>query len=225
MLEAKQYFTEALQVFTTIDALHQAARIHTLLAPLAHAQGQLEATATHLKEAHALFIRLRLSRDVEDTEQLAHASGLTFIVRQPGRLRRGRARSMDHDLDAVLGWNVTAAQRITGMRYGFANCELDTERALLYRADQLITLPRQVYKVLTYLLEHRGRLVSKDRIKRECLAAGHCGRHYRRLHQESGRAVGDTGRTQRIIAMRFGYGYTSSLPWWNSPWSRLQLAR
>ena len=36
--------------------------------------------------------------------------------------------------------------------------------ALLYRADQPITLPRQVYKVLTYLLEHRGRLVSKDEL-------------------------------------------------------------
>jgi tetratricopeptide (TPR) repeat protein len=78
MLEAKKYFTEALQVFTTINALHQAARLHTFLAPLTHLQGQLEATATHLKEAHALFTRLRLSKDLEDTEQLARALGVSL---------------------------------------------------------------------------------------------------------------------------------------------------
>jgi tetratricopeptide (TPR) repeat protein len=77
--EAKRYFTEALQVFATSNALHQVGRVHTRLASLVYAQGQPEAAATHLKEAHALFTRLCLSRDVENTEQLARDLGIELF--------------------------------------------------------------------------------------------------------------------------------------------------
>ena len=50
------------------------------------------------------------------------------------------------------------------MRYLFVDYELDTARQKLSRADATINLQRREFTVLTYLLEHHNRVVSKDEL-------------------------------------------------------------
>ena len=99
------------------------------------------------------------------------------------------------------------------MRYMFANCELDTQlRAVRCGATQRLLRPKP-FQVLLYLLENRDRVVSKQElaerlwpdpyisdtvIENSILAAR--------------RAVGDSGRTQRIIQTLHGHGYRFIVP-------------
>jgi hypothetical protein len=48
------------------------------MAELASAQGNDEAGATHLNEAHSLFRRLRVPKHVEETEQRANEFGMSL---------------------------------------------------------------------------------------------------------------------------------------------------
>ena len=98
------------------------------------------------------------------------------------------------------------------MRYRFADCELDTEGALLHRAGYLLTLPRRVFAVLTYLLEHRGRVVSKDELAAEVWQATITDATIEGCIKKVRQAVGDSGRAQRVITTRFGYGYAFVAP-------------
>ncbi len=50
------------------------------------------------------------------------------------------------------------------MRYLFADCLLDTQCYLLRRAGQAIRLQPKVFEVLTYLLTHRDRVISKQEL-------------------------------------------------------------
>ena len=54
------------------------------------------------------------------------------------------------------------------MRYSFGNCILDTECYELLRAGQPVPLRPKVFQVLTYLLAHRNRVVSKDELLEQC---------------------------------------------------------
>lgn len=98
------------------------------------------------------------------------------------------------------------------MRYYFADCELDTTNALLHRAGTSVRLSRQVYKVLTYLLEHRGRLVSKDELSERVWQRVIADTAIEGCIRKVRKAVGDTGRTQRVITTRFGFGYAFEAP-------------
>ena len=44
------------------------------------------------------------------------------------------------------------------------NLALDLSRGFLLRGDELVHLRPQTYEVLKYLVEHRGELISKDKV-------------------------------------------------------------
>ena len=90
----------------------------------------------------------------------------------------------------------------------FGDCELSLERIELRRADAVVGLEPQVFDVLTYLLLHRDRVVPKtelldkiwgDRFVSESALTSRI--------KSARRAVGDTGRDQRIIKTVHGRGY------------------
>ena len=94
------------------------------------------------------------------------------------------------------------------MRYVFADCILDTQLYTLHRAGTTVRLPPKVFHVLQYLLEHREHVVSKD----ELIAHAWPGQFISEATLEScvrlaRQAVGDSGRAQRLLQTRRGYGY------------------
>jgi DNA-binding winged helix-turn-helix (wHTH) protein/class 3 adenylate cyclase/tetratricopeptide (TPR) repeat protein len=94
------------------------------------------------------------------------------------------------------------------MCYHFGDYTLDTQCYELCRAGQRVPLRPKVFQVLTYLLEHRDAVVSKDAliaqvwpgqsISDETLST--CITAVRR-------AVGDSGQAQQVIQTRHGHGY------------------
>jgi tetratricopeptide (TPR) repeat protein len=74
--EAESYFQEAFATFASIQARFEVGRIHMDLAELARAQGNQEAAAMHLKEAHYLFRTLQVIKYIERTERLARKFGV-----------------------------------------------------------------------------------------------------------------------------------------------------
>jgi DNA-binding winged helix-turn-helix (wHTH) protein/tetratricopeptide (TPR) repeat protein len=91
---------------------------------------------------------------------------------------------------------------------GFGECELSVERIELRRAGQLVDMEPQVFDVLAYLLRHRERVVPKTELLDQIWG--------NRFVSESAlssrvksvrRAVGDTGRDQRVIKTIYGRGY------------------
>ena len=94
------------------------------------------------------------------------------------------------------------------MRYVFGNYTLDTLCYELRRAGTPVPLRPKVFHLLAYLLAHRDRIVPRQELCEHlwphqfvsdatldaCLA-------------QARQAVGDRGRTQRVIQTRHGYGY------------------
>src|SRR5499433_1810898 len=94
------------------------------------------------------------------------------------------------------------------MVYRFVDCVLDTQLYTLDRAGQSTRLAPKVFELLCYLVEHRGRVVSKqelcdqvwegyaisDATLESCLRAVRS-------------TVGDSGQAQRIIQTQRGHGY------------------
>ncbi|HEY7493264.1 MAG TPA: AAA family ATPase, partial [Candidatus Tectomicrobia bacterium] len=94
------------------------------------------------------------------------------------------------------------------MRYVFAECVLDTQLYTLYREGKTLRLRPKVFHVLQYLLEHRDHVVSKD----ELCAQVWPGQFISDATLEgcitlARQAIGDSGRVQRLIQSRRGYGY------------------
>src|SRR6202047_4756324 len=48
------------------------------------------------------------------------------------------------------------------MTLGFGDCEIDLERGELWRAKRAVHVEPQVFDLLAYLVQNRGRVVSKD---------------------------------------------------------------
>src|SRR2546425_10140182 len=94
------------------------------------------------------------------------------------------------------------------MRYVFGDWTLDTRLHALHRAGHTLQLRPKVFQVLTYLLVHRDRVVSRQE-----LAAQVWPEQYRsEAALESAiravrQALGDTGRTQQYIQTLHGHGY------------------
>ena len=94
------------------------------------------------------------------------------------------------------------------MVYRFADCVLDTQLYTLDRAGQSTRLAPKVFEVLCYLIEHRGRVVSKQELCDQVweglaitdAAMESCLRAVRLT-------VGDSGQAQRIIQTQRGHGY------------------
>ena len=99
------------------------------------------------------------------------------------------------------------------MIYDFGDCELDTRLYTLHQAGQLIHVQRRALQVLIYLLEHRDHIVSKDELIKHVwanqLISNAALESTVRLVR---RAIGDSGREQRIIQTRQGLGYRFIAP-------------
>ncbi len=94
------------------------------------------------------------------------------------------------------------------MRYSFADCILDTDRRELRRAGRVVATRPKVYQVLSYLVEQRDRVVSKDELLSECWPGRVVGdATLNSVLKEIRRAVGDSGKTQRFLKTLHGQGY------------------
>ena len=99
------------------------------------------------------------------------------------------------------------------MQYIFGDCRLDLPRYELHGAGGVLPLDRQGFAVLVYLIEHRDRVVLRqelferlwadrfvsDAALEQCIAGIR-------------RAVGDSGRRQRVIQTVHGRGYRFIAP-------------
>ena len=93
-----------------------------------------------------------------------------------------------------------------GVRFG--DCELSVERIELRRAGQIVDMEPQVFDVLAYLLRHRERVVPKTELLDQIWGNRFVSESALSSRIESARrAVGDTGRDQRIIKTIYGRGY------------------
>ncbi len=94
------------------------------------------------------------------------------------------------------------------MQYLFGSFVLDTEQYELRHAGDLVALEPKAYQVLTYLVQHRDRLVTRRELLAQAwpdvvvdrLAVARCISSIRR-------AVGDSAEAQKIILTRRGHGY------------------
>jgi DNA-binding winged helix-turn-helix (wHTH) protein/pimeloyl-ACP methyl ester carboxylesterase len=102
---------------------------------------------------------------------------------------------------------------LSRMLYRFEDFELDTDAAELRRQGRPVPLQPQVFGVLSYLVEHAGRVAHK-----EDLLAAVWGTTFvsdsalsTRI-KEARRALGDDGQTQRLIKTVHGRGYRFDTP-------------
>ena len=94
------------------------------------------------------------------------------------------------------------------MIYTFGDFELDTCLYSLYHAGQPIHLRPKVFQVLTYLLHHRDRVVSKQELceqvwPEQFISDTTLEGTIRAVRQ----VMGDSGRAQRFIQTLHGHGY------------------
>jgi DNA-binding winged helix-turn-helix (wHTH) protein/tetratricopeptide (TPR) repeat protein len=95
----------------------------------------------------------------------------------------------------------------------FSDCELDVERQELRRAGQVVPMEPQVFDVLAYLVGQGDRLVSKNELLDEVWGTRFVSESTLTSRIKSARrAVGDTGRDQRIIRTVYGRGYRFVAP-------------
>ena len=91
---------------------------------------------------------------------------------------------------------------------GFGDCELSVERIELRRAGQIVDMEPQVFDVLAYLLRHRERVVPKAELFDQIWGNRFVSESALSSRVKSARrAVGDTGRDQRVIKTIYGRGY------------------
>lgn len=94
------------------------------------------------------------------------------------------------------------------VRLAFADCEIDVGARELFRADERVAVEPQVFDVLTYLLEHRDRVVLKTELLDEIWGDRFVSESALTSRIKSARrAVGDTGREQRVIRTIHGRGF------------------
>lgn len=99
------------------------------------------------------------------------------------------------------------------MRYVFADCELDTQLCAVRRGTTHHPLRPKPFQVLRYLLEHRHRVVPKQELAEQLWPD----QYIRNTVIENSilaarRAIGDSGRAQRIIRTLHGHGYRVVVP-------------
>ena len=86
------------------------------------------------------------------------------------------------------------------MRYVFGDCTLDTQRYELHRGGTRMPLRPKVFQVLVYLIEQRDRVVTRDEVLAQVWPNQHVGEEtLTSCVKAARRAVGDSGRTQRVI--------------------------
>ncbi len=86
------------------------------------------------------------------------------------------------------------------MRYEFADCVLDVDRHVLLRGGKTVPVEPQVFDLLELLAEHPGKLVARDQIIAQVWKSRFVSESTISARIAAARkAVGDDGKTQRII--------------------------
>jgi pimeloyl-ACP methyl ester carboxylesterase/DNA-binding winged helix-turn-helix (wHTH) protein len=92
--------------------------------------------------------------------------------------------------------------------YRFGDCELDPRRRELRRDGLSVHVEPQVFEVLVYLLHHRDRVVSKTELLDQVWGDRFVSDSTLTSRLRAARkAIGDDGRSQRLIATSHGRGY------------------
>jgi DNA-binding winged helix-turn-helix (wHTH) protein len=93
------------------------------------------------------------------------------------------------------------------MQYSFGDCTLDTQRYELWRGGVRLPLRRKVFQVLVLLIEQRDRVVSRDEVLAQVWPDQYVGEEtLTSCVKAARRAVGDSGRAQRVIQTVHGRG-------------------
>ena len=99
------------------------------------------------------------------------------------------------------------------MIYRFGDCELDDQRYELRRGGALVHLEPQVLEVLAYLARHRDRVVPKAELLDQIWGSRFVSESALTSRLKAARrAVGDSGREQRVIGTVHGRGYRFLAP-------------
>jgi DNA-binding winged helix-turn-helix (wHTH) protein/predicted ATPase len=99
------------------------------------------------------------------------------------------------------------------MIYRFGDCELDDQRYELRRGGAPVHLEPQVFEVLAYLARHRDRVVPKAELLDQIWGSRFVSESALTSRLKAARrAVGDSGREQRIIGTVHGRGYRFLAP-------------
>src|SRR5919108_3229711 len=99
------------------------------------------------------------------------------------------------------------------MRYVFADCELNTQLCTVRRGTTQHPLRPKPFQVLLYLLEHRDRIVPKQELAEQLWPDQYISDTViENSILAARRAVGDSGRAQRIIQTLHGHGYRFVVP-------------
>src|SRR5262252_2844496 len=94
------------------------------------------------------------------------------------------------------------------MQYLFGDHALDTSRCELRRTGMRIKLRPKVFDVLTYLIAHRDRVISRQELLEQLWPKQFVGAAtLNSCIMEARQAIGDTGQTQRLIQTLHGRGY------------------
>ena len=92
--------------------------------------------------------------------------------------------------------------------YRFDECELDSRRRELRRSGRRVHVEPQVFDVLLCLLQHRDRVVAKTELLDEVWGDRFVSESTLTSRLKAARrAIGDDGRSQRLIATVHGFGY------------------
>src|SRR4051812_43557599 len=99
------------------------------------------------------------------------------------------------------------ASRGDPLHYLFEDYALDTDRRELRRRDELIALEPQVFDLLSYLVQHRDRVVSKDDLFTAVWNGRIVSESALTTRVNAARtALGDSGGAQRLIRTLRGRG-------------------
>jgi predicted ATPase/class 3 adenylate cyclase len=99
------------------------------------------------------------------------------------------------------------------MRYVFADCELDTKLCTVRRGTTQYPLRPKPLQVLLYLLEHCDRVVPKQELAEQLWPDQYISDTViENSILAARRAIGDSGRAQRLIQTLHGHGYRLIVP-------------
>jgi DNA-binding winged helix-turn-helix (wHTH) protein len=99
------------------------------------------------------------------------------------------------------------------MMYRFGAFTLDEARQELTRAEQLVALEPQAWRVLCYLLHHRDRLVKKDELLEACWSGTFVSEAaLMRCLSKLRQALGDRARQPEFIKTLHGQGFRFIAP-------------
>ncbi len=99
------------------------------------------------------------------------------------------------------------------MRYVFDPYELDTSRYELRQGGELVPIEPKVFDLLLFLVQHRGEVITKEMLHEHLWPDQFVSDSALTYYIATGRkAIGDSGRTQRVIKTVYRRGYSFIAP-------------